>query len=119
MSFAEQPALKRQSCQTATRRPAASTSAATSGGARNGRAFRDSNAAIVAGWPSVAPPSVEGTETMPVRGDQKTRWSMPFGCTTGITPVTSIWSVTGGDHVRPPSSECCTATESCGSATSV
>jgi hypothetical protein len=37
--------------------------------------------------------------------DQKTNVSIPFGWTTGITPVTPVRSVTGADQDRPPSSE--------------
>ena len=46
---------------------------------------------------------------MPVRPDQNASTSIPSGRTTGITPVTGMRSVTGGDQVRPPSSERCTA----------
>ena len=74
---------------------------------------------IVTGLPSVTPPSVEVTATMPVRPDQNVSTSLPSGCTTGITPVTAMCCVTGGDQVRPPSSECCSARSSSRSPTSV
>src|SRR5918994_6704550 len=82
-SLAAQPARKRQSCQTASTCPFASTSAATSGGARNGLASRACKVEIVTGAPSVTPPSVDLTATMPVRGDQKTMTSVPSGRGTG------------------------------------
>ena len=39
-----------------------------------------------------------GTATMPVRPDQKTSTSIPSGRTTGITPVTGMWTL----HRRRP-----------------
>ena len=60
------------------------------GGARNGLESLNRKAAIVTGSPRVTPPFVERTATMPVRGDQKTSVSAPFGWTTGITPVTGM-----------------------------
>ena len=90
MSFAWQSVWNRQSCHTATIRPAPSTSAAGTGGARNGLASLKRRPVTITGGPSVTPPSVERTATMPVRGDQKKSVSVPFGWTTGITPVTGM-----------------------------
>ena len=59
-SFAAQPVRKRQSCQAVSTDPLRSTSAAISGGARNGRASRGvSSRDRRPGSSSVTPPSVE------------------------------------------------------------
>ncbi len=67
---------------------------------------------MTTGASSVTPPSVEVTETIPVRPDQNVSTSFPLGWTTGITPVTGSCCVTAADQVRPPSSDRCTASSS-------
>jgi hypothetical protein len=92
--------------------PSRCRSAAISGGARRGRASRADRPEITTGASSVAPPSAEVTDTIPVRPDQNVSTSFPSGWTTGITPVTGSCCVTAGDQVRPPSSERWTASSS-------
>ena len=118
-SFAVQPVRKRQSCHAVSTEPLRSSSAAINGGARNGRALRVDSSEMTTGASSVTPPSLDVTETIPVRPDQNVSTSLPSGWTTGMTPVTESCWVTAADHVRPPSSERCTASWSVRSPISV
>ncbi len=118
-SFAAQPVRKRQSCHAVSTEPVRSSSAAISGGARNGRASRGVRREMRTGSSSVTPPSVEVTDTIPVPPDQNVSTSFPSAWITGITPVTGSCWVTAADQVRPPSSERCTASRSMRSPTSV
>src|SRR5918995_1896671 len=105
-SFSVQAGRKRQSCHVTSTPPPRSSSAAISGGDRNGSAPFVRRSEIVTGALRVWPPSVETIAAIPgTGGAQEGGTSTPFGSTTGITPTKWIGKVTGADHDWPPSSE--------------